>query len=102
MEPAVAEKARKVQNAVHQLKGIADELGKTPAQVSLNWIIHRPAVSSAIMDVSRLEQLEENVGAVGGSSPRSMYVSWTKLSPSNTVLNIIRRCIVVLHSYVSF
>jgi aryl-alcohol dehydrogenase-like predicted oxidoreductase len=65
MEPAVVEKARRVQDAVKQLKGIADELGKTPAQVSLNWIIHRPAVSSAIMGVSRLEQLEENVGAVG-------------------------------------
>jgi aryl-alcohol dehydrogenase-like predicted oxidoreductase len=65
LEPAVAEKARKVQVAVMQLKGIADELGKTPAQVSLNWIIHRPAVSSAIMGVSRLEQLDENVGAVG-------------------------------------
>jgi aryl-alcohol dehydrogenase-like predicted oxidoreductase len=65
MEPAVAEKARKVQDAVKQLKGIADQLGKTPAQVSLNWIIHRPAVSSAIIGVSRLDQLEENVGAVG-------------------------------------
>jgi 1-deoxyxylulose-5-phosphate synthase len=65
MEPAVVEKARRVQDAVKQLKGIADELGKTPAQVSLNWIIHRPAVSSAIMGVSRLEQLEDNVGAVG-------------------------------------
>jgi aryl-alcohol dehydrogenase-like predicted oxidoreductase len=65
MEPAVAEKARKVQDAVTQLKGIADELGKSPAQVSLNWIIHRPAVSSAIIGVSRLEQLEENIGAIG-------------------------------------
>jgi aryl-alcohol dehydrogenase-like predicted oxidoreductase len=65
LEPAVVEKAIKVQDAVKQLRGIADELGKSPAQVSLNWIIHRPAVSSAIMGVSRLEQLEENVGAVG-------------------------------------
>ncbi|WP_274649757.1 aldo/keto reductase [Paenibacillus humicola] len=64
-EPGVAEKARKAQAAVAQLKAIANELGKTPAQISLNWIIHRPAVSSAIMGVSRLEQLEDNVGAVG-------------------------------------
>lgn len=65
MEPTVAERAGKVQDAVKQLRAIANELGKTPAQVSLNWIIHRPAVSSAIIGVSRLEQLEENVGAVG-------------------------------------
>lgn len=64
-EPAVAERARKFQNGVKQLKAIANELGKTPAQVSLNWIINRPAVSSAIMGVSNIDQLKENIGAVG-------------------------------------
>ncbi len=47
------------------LKEIANNLGKTPAQVALNWVIHRPAVSSAIIGASRVEQLEENAGAVG-------------------------------------
>jgi aryl-alcohol dehydrogenase-like predicted oxidoreductase len=64
-EPAVAERAKKFQEGVQILKDIANELGKTPAQVSLNWIIHRPAVSAAIIGVSKLEQLRENVGAVG-------------------------------------
>ncbi|MFE5318438.1 aldo/keto reductase [Paenibacillus sp. NPDC056579] len=64
-EPAVAERARKFQDGVKVLKQVANELGKTPAQVSLNWIIDRPAVSAAIIGVSRLEQLRENVGAIG-------------------------------------
>ncbi|TBL69930.1 aldo/keto reductase [Paenibacillus thalictri] len=64
-EPVVAERARQFQNGVKVLRGIAEELGKTPAQVSLNWIIHRPAVSSAIMGVSRTGHLDDNLGAVG-------------------------------------
>lgn len=65
LEPEVAERAKQLQNGVEILKNIAGEIGKTPAQVSLNWIINRPAVSSAIIGVSRLDQLDENVGAVG-------------------------------------
>ncbi|SDP29898.1 Predicted oxidoreductase [Paenibacillus sp. yr247] len=64
-EPEVAERAMKLQDGVKVLKRIAQELGKTPAQVSLNWVINRPAVSSAIMGVSRVEHLEDNIGAVG-------------------------------------
>lgn len=65
LEPEVVDKARKLQGGVDILKSIAESLGRTPAQVSLNWIINRPAVSSAIIGVSRTEQLEENVGAIG-------------------------------------
>ncbi|WP_261381692.1 aldo/keto reductase [Paenibacillus cremeus] len=64
-EPEVVERARRLRSGVKILNSIAEELGKTPAQVSLNWIIHRPAVSSAIMGVSRTEHLDDNVGAVG-------------------------------------
>ncbi|MFC5649967.1 aldo/keto reductase [Paenibacillus solisilvae] len=64
-EPEVAERARRFRSGVNLLKDIADQMDKTPAQVSLNWIINRPAVSSAIMGVSRLEQLQENIGSVG-------------------------------------
>lgn len=65
LEPEVVERARKLQAGIGVLKTIAGHLGKTPAQVSLNWVIHRPAVSSAIVGASRIEQLEENVGAAG-------------------------------------
>jgi len=64
-EPEVIEHAKQLQYGVKVLREIAAEIGKTPAQVSLNWIINRPAVSSAIMGVSRVDQLEDNIGAVG-------------------------------------
>jgi aryl-alcohol dehydrogenase-like predicted oxidoreductase len=64
-QPGIVEKSKRNAAGLQLLKEIAAELGKTPAQVSLNWLVNRRAVSSAIVGVSRPEQLEENVGAVG-------------------------------------
>jgi len=64
-EPALVQNAVRFARALRVLKGVAGDLGKTPAQVALNWVVHRPAVSSAIVGASQIVQLEENVGAVG-------------------------------------
>lgn len=69
-EPQLLEqRVHPFERGLRVLKEIADEVDKTPAQVALNWVIHRPAVSSAIIGASRVEQLEENVGAVGWRLP---------------------------------
>ncbi len=39
--------------------------GKTPSQVALNWLLHRPGVTAPIMGVRTLAQLEENLGCLG-------------------------------------
>lgn len=44
---------------------IAAEIGKTPAQVALNWVLHRPGVTSPIMGARNLGQLRDNLGAAG-------------------------------------
>jgi aryl-alcohol dehydrogenase-like predicted oxidoreductase len=44
---------------------VAKELGKTPAQVALRWVLEQPAVSSAIVGVRTTEHLRDNVGATG-------------------------------------
>jgi aryl-alcohol dehydrogenase-like predicted oxidoreductase len=51
--------------AVERLRPIADSLGLTMAQLALAWVLREPNVSSAIVGVSRPEQLDENVRAVG-------------------------------------
>lgn len=43
---------------------VAKEVGVTPAQLALAWLIHRPAVASAIAGATRPEQVRENAGAV--------------------------------------
>jgi 1-deoxyxylulose-5-phosphate synthase len=54
-----------VLSAVEQLQPLAREAGVSLAQFSLAWILREPNVASAIVGVSRPEQLEENVAASG-------------------------------------
>jgi diketogulonate reductase-like aldo/keto reductase len=49
---------------VEMLKEVADRHGASPARVALSWILGRPAVSSVIVAARKVEQLEDNVGAV--------------------------------------
>jgi aryl-alcohol dehydrogenase-like predicted oxidoreductase len=44
---------------------VADRIGRTPAQVALNWTMHRPAVVAPVVGVRTLEQLQNNLGASG-------------------------------------
>ena len=42
---------------------MADKYGKTPAQVSLAWLLGKPGVVAPVVGVSRLEQLDQLVAA---------------------------------------
>jgi aryl-alcohol dehydrogenase-like predicted oxidoreductase len=48
---------------VRQLTEFAKDLGCTTAQLSLAWILRRKEISSVITGATRLEQLDENLGA---------------------------------------
>lgn len=52
---------------VDALDEVAAEIGKTVAQVALNWLLQRPTVSSVIVGARNAEQLIQNLGAVGWS-----------------------------------
>jgi aryl-alcohol dehydrogenase-like predicted oxidoreductase len=47
------------------VREIASELGRTPAQVALNWVTNRPEVTSALIGARTVDQLEDNLGSVG-------------------------------------
>ncbi len=44
---------------------MAEEVGKTPAQVAIRWLLQRPGVTAPIIGARTMEQLESNLGAVG-------------------------------------
>lgn len=44
---------------------VAAELGKSPAQVALRWVLEQPGVCSAMSGVRTVEQLRDNIGATG-------------------------------------
>lgn len=41
----------------------ADKYGKTPAQIALAWLLGKPGVTAPVVGVSRVEQLDQLVGA---------------------------------------
>lgn len=44
---------------------IAEETKKSYAQIALNWLLRQPAVTAPIIGARTMEQLEDNLGAVG-------------------------------------
>ncbi|HZE99371.1 MAG TPA: aldo/keto reductase [Planctomycetota bacterium] len=65
MDFVVSSKSEKLHQIVDVLEEVARELGKTIAQVALNWVLHRPTVSSVIVGARNEEQLRQNLGAMG-------------------------------------
>ncbi|WP_201787159.1 aldo/keto reductase [Actinoplanes sp. TFC3] len=49
---------------VDVVKEVADELGRTPAQVGLAWTLQNPAVTAPVIGARTTEQLRENLGAL--------------------------------------
>lgn len=49
---------------VRRLRDVADDLGCSLAQLSLAWCARNPRVSSVITGASRVEQVQENLGAL--------------------------------------
>ncbi|MBS0447393.1 MAG: aldo/keto reductase [Proteobacteria bacterium] len=52
---------------VDALDEIAQESGKTIAQIALNWLLQRPTVASVVIGARDEAQLRQNLGAVGWS-----------------------------------
>ena len=52
-----------------ELVAIAGDLQRTPAQIALNWVTHRPGVSSTLIGARHLEQLNDNLGSLDLTLP---------------------------------
>ncbi|HVU25919.1 MAG TPA: aldo/keto reductase [Opitutus sp.] len=54
-----------VYRVVEAIDAVAEETGRTVAQIALNWLLQRPSVATVIIGARNEEQLRENLGAVG-------------------------------------
>ncbi len=45
------------------VQAIAGDLGRSPAQISLRWLVQRPGVTSPIVGASKFRHLEDNLAA---------------------------------------
>ena len=52
-------------NIVDAVRRPRRETGKSAAQISLNWVLHRRGVTAPIIGARNLTQLDDNLGAVG-------------------------------------
>ena len=50
---------------VEAVREIAAEADRSPSQVALNWLLTRPGLVAPIVGARTVEQLEDNLGAVG-------------------------------------
>ena len=57
---------------VAELEQVSATLGKSMAQVALNWVATQPGVASTIIGATRLEQLKDNLGALDFEIPAEL------------------------------
>ncbi len=52
-----------------ELIKVSQELGRSPAQVALRWVLEQPMVSSVIIGARTQEQAQDNMGATDWQMP---------------------------------
>lgn len=70
---------------VDVLDEISAETGKTVSQVSLNWLLQRPSVSTVIVGARNEKQLIENLGAVGWQLNEEQVERLDRVSETDTI-----------------
>lgn len=65
---------------VDAIRAAAKEVGASPAQVALAWLVQQPAVTSVIIGVRTVEQLEDNLKALDHILPDSIMRSLDEAS----------------------
>ncbi len=68
------------------VQDIAKEMGRSAAEISLNWVATQPGVTSAIIGATKVKQLESNLGAIEFEIPehlRKRLDEVSKLEPAH-------------------
>ena len=73
---------------VDALHGVADALGEPPARVALAWVLGKAGVDTALIGVSRVEQLRANIAATDLHLPAEQVAILDRASaPETTMLH---------------
>lgn len=65
---------------VDVVKGVAHEIGKSPAQVALNWATTQPGVSSTIIGATKVGQIDDNLQALAFDIPSALLARLDEVS----------------------
>jgi aryl-alcohol dehydrogenase-like predicted oxidoreductase len=50
---------------IDELIAVAGDVGKTPAQVAINWLLQQPGVTAPIIGARTMQQLKDNLASAG-------------------------------------
>lgn len=70
---------------VELVTDVARAVERTPAQVALNWVAHRPAVASILIGATKLTQLDDNLAALDFELPAELAARLEQASRPETV-----------------
>jgi aryl-alcohol dehydrogenase-like predicted oxidoreductase len=65
---------------VAELEKVAKSLGRTMAQVAINWVASRPSVASVILGATTLGQIDDTLGALDFVLPQEAAEALDKVS----------------------
>ena len=57
---------------VDALTNVAKQIGRSAAQVALNWAVTQPGITSTIIGATKMAQLEDNLGALDFAIPAEL------------------------------
>ena len=78
--PAFAKLTERNFAIVAELEAVAKELGRSMAQVALNWVANRPGVASVIVGATKPAQLEDNLQALRFTIPDDLVSRLDRIS----------------------
>ena len=87
----------RIQKILEAVQDVAQELGKSMAQVALRWILEQEGITSVIVGSTKVEQLRDNIGCSGWSLPADALARLNEASappvryPDSMELNIHER-----------
>ena len=70
--PAFAKMTPRNFAIVAELDAVAKEVGRSQAQVAVNWVANRPGVATVIVGATKLVQLQDNLGALDFELPQEL------------------------------
>ncbi len=70
---------------IDALKEVAKELGRSPAEVALNWVATQPGVTSTIIGATKLKQLESNLASITFELPAALRQKLDEVSRIESV-----------------
>jgi aryl-alcohol dehydrogenase-like predicted oxidoreductase len=80
--PVLGKVLRSEQNwrIVETVVDVAKRIGKTPAQVALNWVATQPGVTSTIIGATKIAQLDDNLSAIEFAIPAELRQQLDEIS----------------------